>query len=179
MSPLVYACRPPAAKNSPVAARPALLYGGCRMSSSAAPLLQPSRILIDIAATDKNEAIIEVAGIVRGDPDVVDFDCFCRELLARDELRSTAAGYGVAFPHARTDAVREIVIAAGRSRGGVRFGDELVHFIFVIGTPRAKVSDYLVAVGTLARLLRTAEVRTALSGAATPGEFVQALVLVQ
>jgi len=145
------------------------------MSSSAAQLLQPSRIALDIAATDKNEAILEVAGIVRRDSDVVDFGSFCQELLARDEMRSTAAGYGVAFPHARTDAVQEIVIAAGRSAEGVRFGDEIVHFIFVIGTPREKVSEYLVAVGTLARLLRTEKIRAALGKATTPEEFIRAL----
>lgn len=141
----------------------------------AAQLLQPSRISLDVAATDKNGAILEVAGIVRENPDVLDFGGFCQELLARDELRSTACGYGVAFPHARTDAVREIVVAAGRSTAGVRFGDELVHFIFAIGTPREKVSDYLVAVGTLARLLRVEKVRTALTKAATPEEFIRAL----
>jgi len=145
------------------------------MSSSAAQFLQPSRILLDVVATDKNDAILEVAGIVRRDPDVLDFKCFCQELLDRDALRSTAAGYGVAFPHARTDAVREIVISAGRSKEGIRFGEEMVHFIFVIGTPRQKVSEYLVAVGTLARLMRTEKVRTALTNAATPEEFVQAL----
>lgn len=146
------------------------------MSSSAAQqLLQPSRISLDVAATDKNEAILEVAGIVRRDLDVLDFDCFCKELLERDKLRSTAAGHGVAFPHARTDSVREIVIAAGRSTGGIRFEEEMVHYIFVIGTPREKVSEYLVAVGTLARLLRTEKVRTALAEAATPEEFISAL----
>ena len=142
---------------------------------SAAQLLQPSRIALDIAATDKNEAILEVAAIVRRDSDVLDFPSFCQELLARDEMRSTAAGHGVAFPHARTDAVQEIVIAAGRSTGGVRFGDEVVHFIFVIGTPREKVCDYLVAVGTLARLLRTEKIRAALAKAATPEDFISAL----
>jgi mannitol/fructose-specific phosphotransferase system IIA component (Ntr-type) len=145
------------------------------MSSTASQLLQPSRISLDIAATEKNEAILEVAGIVRGDADVLDFALFSQELIARDELRSTAAGYGVAFPHARTDAVREIVIAAGRSAGGVRFGEEMVHFIFVIGTPRAKVADYLVAVGTLARLLRTEKIRAGLTRAATPEEFLRVL----
>ena len=145
------------------------------MPSSAAQILQPKRISLDIAATDKNEAILELAGIVRKDADVLDFGCFCQELLARDELRSTAAGYGVAFPHARTDAVSEIVIVAGRSAGGVRFGDEMVHFIFLIGTPREKVSDYLVAVGTLARRLRIEKVRAALTKAATPEDFIQVL----
>jgi len=145
------------------------------MSSTAAQLLQPSRILLDIRAADKNQAILDTAGVLRIDPDMLDFGTFCQELLERDELRSTAAGYGVAFPHARTDAVREIVIAAGRSPAGVRFGDELVNFIFVIGTPREKVGDYLVAVGTLARLLRTEKIRTALTKAATPEEFIRAL----
>ena len=129
----------------------------------AAQLLQPSRILLDVTATDKNDAIREVAGVVQRDGDMLDFGTFCEELIERDELRSTAAGFGVAFPHARTDAVKEIVIAAGRSTTGVRFGEETVNFIFVIGTPREKVSDYLVAVGTLARLLRNEKTRAALS----------------
>jgi len=145
------------------------------MASIAAQLLHTGRISLDIGATDKNEAILEVAGIIKGDADVLDFGCFCRELLARDEMRSTAAGFGVAFPHARTDAVREIVVAAGRSAAGVRFGEELVHFIFVIGTPREKANEYLVAVGTLARLLRKEKTRAALAAAATPEEFISVL----
>ncbi len=142
---------------------------------SAAQLLHPSRILLDIAAANKNEAILEVAGAVRRDENVLDFSRFCAELLARDELKSTAAGFGVAFPHARTDAVGEIVVAAGRSAAGVRFGDEMVNFIFVIGTPREKVSEYLVAVGGLARLLRAEKTRAALAAAATPADFIKAL----
>jgi mannitol/fructose-specific phosphotransferase system IIA component (Ntr-type) len=145
------------------------------MSSTGAQLLQPSRISLNLAATDKKEAILEVAGIIQNVPDLLDFPCFCQELLARDELRSTATGYGVAFPHARTAAVREIVIAAGRSTPGVRFGEETVHFIFVIGTPREKASEYLVAVGALARLMRTEKIRAALGKAGTPEEFIRVL----
>lgn len=142
---------------------------------SAAQLLQPSRITLDLAATNKNEAILEAADVLRHHPDVTDFSCLCSELLARDEMRSTAAGYGTAFPHARTDAVKEIVIAAARSPGGVKFGDETVNFIFVIGTPREKAADYLVAVGTLARLMRDEKIRKALAAAATPADFIKVL----
>ncbi len=106
---------------------------------------------------------------------MLDIERFRRELIAREELRSTAAGFGVAFPHARTDAVSEIVIAAGRSDGGVLFGEELVHFIFVIGTPREKANEYLVAVGTLARLMRSEKTRAALGKAGTPEEFIRVL----
>lgn len=145
------------------------------MSIVAASLLQPSRVLLDLKATDKNAAIIEVAGILKEEEAMADFAGFSEELLARDELRSTAVGNGVAFPHARTDAVREILIAAGRSVQGVPFQGEMVHYIFVIGTPRDKVSDYLVAVGTLARVLRAEKVCKKLEKASTPEEFIQAL----
>jgi mannitol/fructose-specific phosphotransferase system IIA component (Ntr-type) len=145
------------------------------MLSIAAKLLRPELIALDIAAADKNEAILEVAGLLHKDPGVLRFDDFCRDLIARDKLRSTAADYGVAFPHARTDAVREIVIAAGRSARGVLFGDELVNFIFVIGTPREKASDYLVAVGSLARVVRLNKIRTALAAAPTPADFIKVL----
>ena len=166
----------PAAESSiHIAHRHGFFYGTGVMSSIAAQLLQPGRISLDIAAADKNEAILEVAGLLRHDQEVLRFDDFCKDLLARDRLRSTAADYGVAFPHARTDAVQEIVVAAGRSVNGVYFGDELVHFIFVIGTPREKAGEYLVAVGTLARLLRVDRIRAALASAATPEDFIQAL----
>jgi PTS system fructose-specific IIA component len=145
------------------------------MPSIAAKLLQPGRILLDIAAAGKDEAILEVAALLTKDPEVLRFDDFCQDLIARDKLRSTAADYGVAFPHARTDAVREIVIAAGRSARGVFFGEELVNFIFVIGTPREKASEYLVTVGSLARLLRLDPVRAALAAAPTAADFIKVL----
>jgi mannitol/fructose-specific phosphotransferase system IIA component (Ntr-type) len=145
------------------------------MSPSAAQFLQPDRVLLEIAASEKDAAIMEVAAVLRPAGDMEDFTAFCRELGERERLRSTASGYGVAFPHARTDAVREILIAAGRSTAGIRFGDELVHYIFVIGTPREKAGDYLVAVGTLARALRSEKTRNALAAAQTPEEFLRAL----
>jgi mannitol/fructose-specific phosphotransferase system IIA component (Ntr-type) len=147
------------------------------MASIAAQLLQPARISLELAARDKNEAIVEVASIMQRDADLLDYERFCKELIERDEMRSTAAGYGVAFPHARTDAVREIIVAAGRTARGVKFGDEIVNFIFVIGTPREKASEYLVVVGTLARLLRKEKTRAGLLAAETPEDFIRVLTV--
>ncbi len=171
-----------AAKLGRAAANFAVLPGGAvsftlgkTMTPTVAQILQPSHILLDVEATEKNAAILEVAGMLKKEGAMGDFGTFCDELVARDELRSTAAGYGVAFPHARTDAVKEIVIAAGRSVGGIKFGKDKVHFIFVIGTPREKVAEYLVAVGTLARTLRLENKRAELGNASTGEEFIKAL----
>ena len=86
-------------------------------------------------------------------------------------------GNGVAFPHARTDLVKDIVLGIGRSPDGVVFGEngELAHLIFVIGVPQRMVTDYLVCVGALARLTKDAATRTALMDAATARELVEIL----
>jgi mannitol/fructose-specific phosphotransferase system IIA component (Ntr-type) len=52
---------------------------------------------------------------------------------------------------------------------------ETIHFIFVIGTPRRMVTEYLALVGAMARILRHEEVRARLMAAKTAEEFVAAL----
>jgi mannitol/fructose-specific phosphotransferase system IIA component (Ntr-type) len=83
----------------------------------------------------------------------------------------------VAFPHARTDHVKRLVLAVGRSQAGVNFenGGENIHFIFVIGTPRRMVTEYLALVGAMARILRQDEVREKLMQVKTAEEFLAAL----
>jgi mannitol/fructose-specific phosphotransferase system IIA component (Ntr-type) len=69
------------------------------------------------------------------------------------------------------------VIGVGRSRAGIAFraDQERAHLIFVIGVPERLLSDYLVCVGTLARLVKDETIRSRLINAATPPEFIEAL----
>ena len=138
-----------------------------------AELIQPQFVLLDLKETKRTAAIHEVAKLLEKDPDMVNFQSFYDELLARERLEATSLGYGVAFPHARTDHVKKMVLAAGRSPAGVVFENsgETIHLIFVIGTPRRMVTEYLALVGAMARLLRSEEVRRKLMSARTPEEF--------
>ncbi len=98
-------------------------------------------------------------------------------MLAREQTHPSVVENGVAFPHARTDLVDEIVIGVGRSRAGIPFGEnqQRAHLIFVIGVPERLLSDYLVCVGTLARLVKDETIRSRLLNAETPREFIEAL----
>ena len=138
-----------------------------------AELIQPQFVLLDLKETKRTAAIHEVAKLLEKDPDMVNFQSFYDELLARERLEATSLGYGVAFPHARTDHVKKMVLAVGRSVPGVLFENsgETIHFIFVIGTPRRMVTEYLALVGAMARLLRNEDVRKRLTAAKTPEEF--------
>jgi mannitol/fructose-specific phosphotransferase system IIA component (Ntr-type) len=50
-----------------------------------------------------------------------------------------------------------------------------VHLIFLVGVPQRRVTDYLVCVGALARVVKDKEGRDRLMAAKTAEEFVELL----
>ena len=140
-------------------------------------LLDPARIVLHLQSTKRTAALNEIARLLDGHPQVANFAAFYEELLARDRLDTTCLGNGVALPHARTEHVREIVLAVGRSDAGIVVDEksEPVRLFFVLGTPKSKPGDYLAVVSALCRLLREPANRTALLAASTPEQFVEVM----
>lgn len=129
-------------------------------------------------STKRTVALNEVAKSLVAHPEVTNFDGFYQEMLARDRLDTTCLGNGIALPHARTEHVKSIVMAVGRSAQGVHFehGNETVHLMFMLGTPKTKPGDYLQVVSALCKLLKDPATRGALMSASTPEEFIAAVV---
>ncbi len=148
------------------------------MSTRLSKLLDPARITLALQSTKRTAAINEVAKLLAGHPDVVNQDGFYQELLARDRLDTTCLGNGIALPHARTEHVKKIVVAVGRSDSGVLFenSNQNVRLMFVLGTPKNNPTDYLILVGTLCRLIKDEANRTALLAAPTPEAFIATVV---
>lgn len=137
-------------------------------------LLDPSRIILSLQSAKRTSALNELSRTLSGHPEVANFDGFYQELLARDRLDTTCLGNGIALPHARTEHVKSIVMAVGRSEAGIHFerGNETVHLLFMLGTPKSKPGDYLQVVSALCRLLKEASTREALLAAQTPEAFI-------
>jgi fructose-specific phosphotransferase system IIA component len=147
--------------------------------SKLSALLHPSRICLNLTATTKTEALRKVAELLNDTKCVANFNAFFDEIMAREKVSNTALGHDVAIPHARTDQCSEILIAVGRCPEGVEFDakdGQPVRLIFLIGTPRAMVTEYLRVVGNLARLLRQDEVRQKLLEAPDEESFINAIV---
>ena len=140
-------------------------------------LLKPEQIKLELAQQKRGDAINEVAQLLQSNPNVTNFAGFYEELLARERIESTCLGNEIAFPHARTDSLKGMVLAIGRSTQGVWFENscQTVKLIFVIGTPKRMVTDYLSVVGGLARLLKDAGTREKLISAPTVEEFIATL----
>lgn len=143
---------------------------------SLAALLKPEVINLNLQATGKTAALREVASLLVQNKSVTNFDAFFHEILERERVSNTALGHDVAIPHARTEQCSEILIAVGRSIQGVDFESREngpVRLIFLIGTPKQMVTEYLRVVGNLARLLRRDETRQQLLNAPDAATFIR------
>lgn len=144
------------------------------MAARLSNLLDPARITLAVQSTKRTAAIHEVAKLLEGHPDVVNFPGLYQELLARERLDTTCLGNEIALPHARTEHVKRIVLAVGRSPEGVLFenSNQTVRLLFVLGTPKGNPTDYLILVGALCRLIKDAASREALFAAPDATAFI-------
>jgi mannitol/fructose-specific phosphotransferase system IIA component (Ntr-type) len=140
-------------------------------------ILDPKLVVLDLREQTAAEAILEIVERLRDNGYVQDFYKLADAVMEREGRSSTNTGEGVAFPHARTDLVDRLVLGIGRSKSGIPFGysSELVHLIFLVGVPQRMVTDYLVCVGALARVVKEKARRDALLAVETAEEFVELL----
>ena len=151
------------------------------MPIALADLLMEQQVILRLRSRKPANAIREIVDVLASDVSgrkIAKPEAFLKEVLAREQTHPSAVENGVAFPHARTDLVDEIVVGVARSRAGIPFGEnqQRAHLIFVIGVPEPLVSDYLICVGTLVRLTKDDATRTTLLRAESSREFIDALI---
>ncbi len=124
--------------------------------------LSTKLIFLDLAGKDKNDVIAKVVHLMKQQKAIDDEKDFIKEVFQREALGCTAIGGNVAIPHARTKAVKKIIIAFARLTPGIDFGaedKEPVRLLFVLGTPLDAVGEYLKVLARLSKLLKEEKTR--------------------
>jgi mannitol/fructose-specific phosphotransferase system IIA component (Ntr-type) len=147
------------------------------MAIALSELLDEKQVILWLRSRKLPNALREIIQLLAQNGKIDNAEKFLEEVLAREQAHPSAVENGVAFPHARTDLVDEIVIGIGRSRAGIPVGanQERARLIFVIGVPERLVNDYLICVGTLVRLTKDDATRTTLLRAESSREFTDTL----
>ena len=148
------------------------------MSIALADLVDPKQITLSLRAPTQTEAMREIVDLLVANGKIDNAARFLNKLQERERTNSTYAADGVAFPHARTKLVGEIVVGIGRSEAGIPWTGkgELAHLIFLIAVPERLISDYLVVVGAIARATKVRPLRTLLLHAENVDEFIATLL---
>lgn len=128
---------------------------------------------LELPAGSKGEILASMAKLIAKSRDVTDGTQFLTDVLAREELVTTGVGYGVAFPHAKSTAVKRVVFAFARTVEDVdfeAFDSNPVRLMFLIGAPRETEPSgvYLNLMARLSFLMKDERNRNALLAAETP-----------
>jgi mannitol/fructose-specific phosphotransferase system IIA component (Ntr-type) len=149
------------------------------MAIALADLLDEKQVILRLRSRKPANALREIVQLLAENGKIDQPEKFLEQVVAREQVHPSIVEQGVVFPHARTDLVDEIILGIGRSRAGIPFGENGVraNLIFLIGVPQQLVNEYLICVGTLARLVKDDAIRSTLLHAETPHEFLDALTL--
>jgi mannitol/fructose-specific phosphotransferase system IIA component (Ntr-type) len=148
------------------------------MAIALSTLLKKEHVDLALKAGTRTEALRELAGLLAANGQIDGPKKFLDEVEARELSASTLTENGVAFPHARTELVDQVVLGIGRSAAGIPWNDagDLAHLIFLIGVPQKMLSDYLVVIGAIARVTKDSALRTLLLHAENVDEFIETML---
>ena len=148
------------------------------MALALADVVEPDQITLNLRAGSHADAAREIVDLLARAKRIDARGKFLEELQEREKTNSTYAADGVAFPHARTKLVDDLVLGIGRSEAGVPWSGkgEIAHLIFLIAVPERLISDYLVVVGAIARITKDRPLRTLLLHAENVEDFIATLV---
>ena len=137
-------------------------------------LLTPERIKIPLVASEKEELLRELVGLVGGGEGGSDAEQILQAVREREQVLSTGIGNGVAIPHGKTSTVDRLMLAAGVARDGVDFealDGKPVQLFFLLVGPESAAGDHVKALSRISRLLQRDAFRSRLASATQPEEF--------
>ena len=140
--------------------------------------LQENLIFLDIDSDNKRDAIAKLVHLMAQETKIENERRFLDLVYEREQLGSTAIGFGIALPHARADLIDKIVIGLMRLNEGVDFDaedGEPVRLIILLGTPSNAVSEYLKVLAKISKLLHDKKTRNDLLKAKSNKELLKIL----
>jgi fructose-specific phosphotransferase system IIA component len=142
-------------------------------------LLDSHFIIPELKSTEKYEAIDELINLFSSDPRVEDIEDIKKSVFAREKIMSTGVGKGFAVPHGKSDSIKEILAAFGKSSNGIDFDaidGNPVHLIFLIVGPNDQVSLHIKLLSRISRMMNKDDFRNKLLNSSSSDEIIKAFI---
>ncbi|RQW04650.1 PTS sugar transporter subunit IIA [candidate division KSB1 bacterium] len=141
-------------------------------------LLSVDVIKIPLASKEKYQIIEELVDVLNDAGRIKNRDMVLQAVFARERVMSTGMGNGVAIPHAKTDGVRELVLAFGVTREDIDFeaiDEKPVRIVFLLAGPTEQTGLHLKALSHISRLMHRKEFRKKLAAVQSADEVLAAI----
>ena len=139
-------------------------------------ILSTESMIMDLKATNKEDAIKEMADLEVKTDIVNNEDEFIKSIWARENESTTGIGGGIAMPHARNKYINKARVLFAKSKEGIDYNSldgQPVHLFFMITAPDGADNTHLQALAKLSGLLINPDLVEALKKAETPDDVIK------
>ena len=98
-------------------------------------ILSPESMIMELKATNKEDAIKEMTDLEVATDIVNDEDAFIKSIWDRENESTTGIGGGIAMPHARNKSINKARVLFAKSKEGIDYNSldgQPVHLFFMI-----------------------------------------------
>ena len=141
-------------------------------------ILQPTCVKVPLEGKDKQSVITELVDLLDTNGLLLDKNVVLDTVLAREQTRSTGIGSGIAIPHGKCKAVKELVMGIGVADEPIDFGsvdDKPVTTIFLLVSPTDQTGPHIQALARISRLMLDEQFRQKLEKATSADEVYELL----
>lgn len=118
--------------------------------------MQPACIKVPLDAKDKQLVITELVDLLDANGLLLDRKTVLEAVLAREQTRSTGIGSGIAIPHGKCKAVKELVMAVGIAHEPIDFAsvdEKPVTIVLLLVSPADQTGPHIQALARISRLM--------------------------
>lgn len=141
-------------------------------------VLKENLVFLNFEAANKEEAIEKFINCLENTGTIKEPNALKDALLEREKLGTTGIGNGIAMPHARSSAIKDLTVAFFRSEKGFDFksmDSDPVHLVFLLLAPVSSGGPYLKLLAKISRLLRSEDFRLSLLNAKDVAAVLQTI----
>ncbi|MBL7214522.1 MAG: PTS sugar transporter subunit IIA [Phycisphaerae bacterium] len=137
-------------------------------------ILQPTCIKVPLNGKNKEDAIEELVNCLADNNLVTDRGDAFEAVMAREQTRSTGIGSGIAIPHGKCSAVKELVMAIGIAPEAIEFesiDNKPVSIIILLVSPPDQTGPHIQALARISRLMLDTQFKNQLEKVTSPEEL--------
>ncbi|QEN06538.1 PTS sugar transporter subunit IIA [Oceanispirochaeta crateris] len=139
-------------------------------------LITEDCVKVPLTGTTKKVVLREMLEHLENAGKINDVETIYTALLLREDQGSTGLGAGIAVPHAKTEAVKDLVLGVGISPAGIDFDavdGQPSKIFFLVLAPPEQSGKHLQVLSEIARISQSAAFLRVLISSQTAAEVVE------
>ena len=141
-------------------------------------ILQPACVKVPLESKDKESVISELVDLLDAERLLLDKSEALEAVMTREKTRSTGIGSGIAIPHGKCKAVKELVMAIGIAHEKIDFAridGKPVGIIILLVSPLDQTGPHIQALARISRLMINEEFKQSLENATSAEQVYELL----